>query len=228
MTLIRTVTRLPRPSRETIAQMPSFEGLPLSHIHMVKTHSEIEFAIRILTNARFIGFDTESKPTFTKDAISDGPHVVQFATMEHAFIVQLGATNPTEFLKSIVESTEIIKVGFGLKSDRGPLRKKLGLQLMGSIDLAHEVRKLGYREAVGAKAAVAIVLAQRLQKSKSTTTSNWALPTLRPNQLRYAANDAYAALAVFHALNLSRTLNEIPGTSFSHQQIAIEKPLTLT
>ncbi len=180
--------------------MPVFEGLPLSRIHIVKRPAQAELAERVLADAGFVGFDTESKPTFTKEAVSDGPHVVQFATQEQAFIVQVDSTASIDFLRSVIESSEIVKVGFGLKSDRGPLRRKLGIRLGASVDLALAVRQLGYRQAVGVKAAVAIVLARRLRKSKSTATSNWALPTLRPNQLLYAANDAYAALAVFDAM----------------------------
>ncbi len=185
--------------------MPVFEGLPLSRIHLVSGPAQVEFANRALADARFIGFDTESKPTFTKDAVQDGPHVVQFATREHAFIVQVDSTTPIDFLRSVIESSKFVKVGFGLTSDRGLLLRKLGIRLSSSVDLAHAVRKLGYRQAVGVKAAVAIVLGRRMGKSKSTSTSNWALPKLRPNQLLYAANDAYAALAVFDAMGAPYT-----------------------
>ena len=47
---------------------------------------------------------------------------------------------------------------------------------------------------------MAIVLGRRLQKSRKMTTSNWALPTLSPGQLQYAADDAHASLAVYLAL----------------------------
>ena len=191
---------LARPSKEEIAALPPFEGLQLSHIHVLKSKTQIEFATRALMDARFVGFDTETKPAFTKDAVRDGPHVVQFATLEHAFIVQVGMAGTHEFLRNVIESAHIVKVGFGLKSDRRPLRTKLGIRLDGAVDLAPVVRRLGYRQAVGVKAAVAIVLGQRLVKSKSVTTSNWALPKLRPNQLQYAADDALAALRVFHAM----------------------------
>ena len=197
---MKHATALPRPSREDIAQMPVFEGLPLSRIHIIKNPTQIEFAERTLAEAGFVGFDTESKPTFSKGAVGDGPHVIQFATREDAFIVQVDSSTPIELLRSMIESSEIVKVGFGLKSDRGPLLRKLGIRLGASVDLALAVRQLGYRQTVGVKAAVAIVLARRLRKSKSIATSNWAVPTLRPNQLLYAANDAYAALAVFDAM----------------------------
>ncbi|MDP1999228.1 MAG: 3'-5' exonuclease domain-containing protein 2, partial [Rhodoferax sp.] len=41
---------------------------------------------------------------------------------------------------------------------------------------------------------------QRFIKSKKAATSNWSMPHLSPNQVLYAANDAYAAVRVFHAL----------------------------
>jgi hypothetical protein len=54
------------------------------------------------------------------------------------------------------------------------------------------------------------VLGRRLQKSKSVTTSNWASPVLKPHQLLYAANDAYAALCVFQALGSPYSSAENP------------------
>ena len=180
--------------------LPAYKQLPINQIHLVCSHTQAAFAFRKLAEARFIGFDTETKPVFTKDIKTSGPHVIQLATLEHAFIVQAGTDAPLEFLREVLESTSIVKVGFGLKSDRGPLNRKFGIHLNATVDLAHAVRRLGYRQAVGVKAAVAIVLAQKLPKPKKMTTSNWALTKLRPNQLHYAANDAHAALAVFHAL----------------------------
>jgi len=59
---------------------------------------------------------------------------------------------------------------------------------------------MGYRNAVGAKSAVAMFFNRKLLKSKSVTTSNWATRDLSERQLLYAANDAYAAIRIFHAL----------------------------
>jgi ribonuclease D len=189
-----------RPTKEQIAQLPPFVGLSLDRIHVVSTTSEFEAAHAAIRTERFIGFDTESKPTFTADAVRDGPHVIQFALRDRAFIVQLGAKPPVAFLRSILESEEIVKVGFGLKSDRGPLLRKLGIRLGASVELSQVLRRLRFKQALGVKAAVAVVLGQRLHKPKSVTTSNWAASRLSPRQLLYAANDAYAALTVFQAM----------------------------
>lgn len=191
---------LQRPSREAIAQMPEFVGLPLERIHVVRDEAEGEHAGRALARAGHVGFDTESKPVFVRGQPNEGPHVVQLATLEEAFIVQVGPEMPREFLRMVLESDDIVKVGFGLRSDREPLFARTGIRLGASIDLARRLRETGYRHDVGLKAAVAIVLGQRLRKPKSATTSNWAQPRLRPAQLLYAANDAHASLAVFHGL----------------------------
>jgi ribonuclease D len=68
------------------------------------------------------------------------------------------------------------------------------------VDLDSSFRRLGYRNAVGAKSAIAILFQQRMMKSKTTTTSNWSSHSLSERQLMYAANDAYAAIRVFHAM----------------------------
>jgi ribonuclease D len=47
---------------------------------------------------------------------------------------------------------------------------------------------------------VAVLFQQRFIKSKKASTSNWAQPRLSEAQLVYAANDAYAAIRVFNAL----------------------------
>ena len=201
---------LERPTKEQIALLPPFAGLSLNQIVVLRSPAQLEDAYRAIERERFVGLDTETKPTFTKGAEATGPHVVQFAVRNRAFIVQLGKEPPLPFLKSVIESREIVKVGFGLKSDRGPLFRTLGVKVGAIVELTGTLRALRYKQALGAKAAVAIVLGQRLQKSKSVTTSNWASPDLKPNQLLYAANDAYAALCVFRALGSPSAPTENP------------------
>lgn len=192
--------RLERPTPEQIAALPAYPALPLSHVHVLRSAEQFEFAERELRRAVHVGFDTESKPVFVAGVPHTGPDIVQFATTQDAFIVQTARPEATAFLRAMIESDEVVKVGFGLASDRPQLHRKLGVQLGQSIDLSHMVRRLGFKDAVGLKTAVAVVLQQRLQKSKKATTSNWANATLSPQQLQYAANDAHASLLVYHAL----------------------------
>ncbi|WP_187395087.1 3'-5' exonuclease [Pigmentiphaga aceris] len=198
---------LARPTREQIAALPVYRALPPGNIHLLKSASQLEFAERELRAATHIGFDTESKPTFVTGELQTGPDLVQFATRDHAFIVQASTPGLEDFLRVVIESDEIIKVGVGIASDRPGLLRKFGLQLGKTIDVSFMLRALGYKDAVGLKTAVAIVLGQRLPKSKKTTTSNWAAKTLTPQQLQYAANDAHASLLIYHALSKQRLSN---------------------
>jgi ribonuclease D len=192
---------LARPTSEEIAALPTYEALAPARIHVLKTGAQLEFAERELRAAIHVGFDTESKPVFAAGAPQTGPDVIQFATLSHAFIVQTAVPGTSEFLRAMIESDEIVRVGFGLASDRPQIYRKLGLQLGKSIDLSYLVRRLGFKQAVGLKTAVAIVLGRRLPKSRKATTSNWANPILTSQQLQYAANDAHASLMIYRALS---------------------------
>lgn len=192
---------LQRPTPEQIAALPAYEALPAGRIHVLKTPEQIAFAEAALREARHVGFDTESKPVFVAGQPQTGPEVIQFATRTDAFIVQTATPGLADFLRVMIESDDIVRVGFGLASDRPQIHRKLGLKLGAAIDLSHLVKWLGFKDAVGLKVAVAVVLGQRFAKSKKATTSNWANKTLTPQQLQYAANDAHASLLVYHALS---------------------------
>jgi ribonuclease D len=168
--------------------------------------SEAQFidAINEIKRAGVIGFDSESKPTFAKGEVSTGPHIVQFALVDKAFIFQLCQPYCSAFLIEILDDAKIEKVGFGLSSDREQIYQKLGCRMSAVTDLNSIFRANGYKSSTGVRAAVAIVLQQNFHKSKRVSTSNWSRVDLTPQQLLYAANDAYAAHAVAMAIkNLS-------------------------
>ncbi len=193
-------TRRDHPSKEQIAQLPPFDGLALNRIYVIKTLSQLRAASEAIHYERFVGFDTESKPTWSKDAPRTGPHVIQFALSDRAYIIQVPLGTLAGPLHSIIESEHIVKVGFGLSSDCGPIFRNLGFRLKNTVELSNALRALHYKQKLGVKAAVAIVLGRNLHKTKSITTSNWALSKLTARQLEYAANDAFAALSVFRAI----------------------------
>ena len=67
----------PLPDKDAIELLPPFPGLDLDRIHRVATPQEAAAALRSLEGAAVLGFDTESKPTFNRGEVSDGPHLVQ-------------------------------------------------------------------------------------------------------------------------------------------------------
>ncbi|MDM0016224.1 3'-5' exonuclease [Variovorax saccharolyticus] len=192
----------PLPEREDIAQLEPFEGLGLDAIRVVATAQDAADAEAALRASRVVGFDTESKPTFAKNEVSGGPHVLQFATRDQAWLFQLHRSEFHDTLAALLGSAELVKAGFGLASDLSLIRQRFGIEPQGVLDLDSEFRRRGYRRSVGVKTAVALVFERRFVKSRKATTSNWANRQLTDAQLRYAANDAYAAIRVFDALGL--------------------------
>lgn len=195
--------KLDHPTREFMATLPVFSGLDPAHIHWVGSETAAAAALPELEAASTLGFDTESKPVFDAGAPRTGPHLIQLATKDRAYCLPAECAWTRSLLAQVLQSERILKVGFGVASDRQPLRAKFGLKLRGAVDLAPIVRRLGYRQRVGLRAAVAVVLGQHLAKSKSIQTSNWSARPLRPAQLIYAANDAFASLCVFQAMQES-------------------------
>nr|WP_315428529.1 3'-5' exonuclease [uncultured Albidiferax sp.] len=192
--------KLIAPSKADTALLPPFPGLPLERILVPSSPAEFAAATADILAAGTVGFDTEAKPTFAPGEVSSGPHVVQFALHNKAYIFQLHWPDCRACLVQVLESEQVRKVGFGLEQDRGQLHARLDVTLRAVMDLNLVFRKQGYGSSMGVRAAVGVVLRQRFHKSKKTTTSNWAQPALTPTQLLYAANDAYAALKVFEAL----------------------------
>ncbi len=192
------------PSKVETALLEPFQGLPLECIHLPTTLEDIKQAGREIARAGIAGFDTESKPTFHAGEKSRGPHIVQFALRDRAFIFQLHRLECQALVSELLQSEKVLKVGFGLRNDRGQIRASLGVALRAVLDLDHVFRKLGYKGQIGVRAAIGAVLKQSFHKSKRLTTSNWAAPELKPAQLLYAANDAFAALRVMDALGLTR------------------------
>lgn len=176
--------------------LPPYDGIKLAHVRMVKTDRDAADALAALSAMDAIGFDTESKPTFLKGEVSTGPHLVQLATDEAAYLFQIGANPAIAVLKAVLESGTILKVGFGLQDDVKRLRAKLGIDAANVLDLSTALRK-GERNTLGAKTAVARFFGQKLQKSKKITTTNWALPRLSEKQILYAADDAHVALKIY-------------------------------
>lgn len=197
------------PSRAETSLLEPFSGLTLAQIYMPKTRAEFAAATSEIRGAGVVGFDTEARPLFNKGDVSDGPHIVQFATRNKAFIFQLDQPECQPFLIDILQSEAVVKVGFGLHSDHGQINKKLGVKVAAVHDLNTVFRHEGYGSSTGVRAAVAIVMNKKFHKSKRVTTSDWAATQLTEKQLVYAANDAYAALLVLNALGHSRALDKV-------------------
>ena len=193
-------TKPKSPTKAETALLPPFPELSLDHIHVPTTRAQSKAAVDEILAAGVTGFDTEAKPTFRKGQKSDGPHVVQFALTDKAFIFQLHRNDCEKAAAELIASKKVLKVGFGLRNDHSQIRRRFDIPLNHVLDLDQVFSKLGYGKNLGVRAAIGVLLKQGFKKSKRTTTSNWAVPQLTPRQLIYAANDSFAALKIMEAL----------------------------
>ena len=83
--------------------------------------------------------------------------------------------------------------------------RDLAIEPANVLDLSNTLRRRGERNPLGAKTAVARFFGRELKKSKSITTTNWALPRLSEKQILYAADDAHVALRLYRHWQTSRT-----------------------
>ncbi|MDO8926149.1 MAG: 3'-5' exonuclease [Sideroxyarcus sp.] len=211
------MTKKHAPSKPDIALMEPFIGLTLEHIRVPANKAEFAAAAAAIRAAGIVGFDTESKPTFAVGEVSDGPHVVQFALHDKAYLFQVHRKEGHHDLVELLQSDEVIKVGFGLRSDRKHIRAKFGVEFGGVVDLNTVFNKDGYQKEMGVRNAVAQLFKQRFAKSKKITTTDWSQHQLSDPQILYAANDAYAALKVLEALKLPRAELPIMGANDPEQ-----------
>ena len=113
------------PTVEQIEQMPWFEGLGLDDIIVIETEAGAHRAHAEIVREKIVGFDTESKPTFSRGEVSQGPHVAQFSTVNRAYVFSLHHSGVRVIVGKLMELTTLRKVGFGLGDDLGRIRKKL-------------------------------------------------------------------------------------------------------
>lgn len=199
------------PSKEQIQQLPIFQNLPLQQIQVIHSLQQCHAIEQELKTCTLFGFDTESKPTFNKGEVSTGPHLIQLASRDKAYLFQISPAI-LEFLKPIFENKNQMKVGFGLKNDAHLFRKK-GIELHNVIELSKCFSAFGLSNPMGLKNAMALLFQVNFPKSKKISTSNWARKILTPHQIEYAAADAYAPVLVFEEL---LRLGLLPKTMTRH------------
>ena len=156
--------------------------------------AEFNRAIAYLRSQKIIGFDTETRPTFSQDQPRYGVALLQLSGPDKAFLFRLNKMGMHRRLCNLLASDKIVKVGAAIHDDIRTLQKKHFFEPAAFIDLQKIVCEWGIRDK-SVKKMAAIILGIRV--SKTQQLSNWEAERLSESQARYAATDAWVCREMY-------------------------------
>jgi ribonuclease D len=180
-----------RISREAMNELPirRFEG----SVRVVAGEPDLRHAMRDIGQEGVVGFDTETRPAF-RPGESYLPSLVQFATADAVYLLQVQQQDFSGALREILSSEQIIKVGVSVADDMRNLKKLFEFEERSVLDLGKVAKRHGLKQ-TGVRNLAGIFLGARIPKGAKTT--NWAVRRLTPQQIAYAATDAWACRELY-------------------------------
>jgi ribonuclease D len=182
---------------EEINTLPiaAFEG----PVHVVQTEVELEKAVHALRRETVLGFDTETKPNFTKGE-NNALSLIQFAGSRAAYIIQLRHLTSCAPLLKLFSDERIIKAGVDIPQDILKLQVRIGGDYKGCVDISMAAKAAGLKN-FSLRGLAAVLLGVRI--TKGMRVSNWARDILLPSQIKYAATDAWISRELYLRLQKS-------------------------
>ena len=185
------------PEEISALELASFPG---EIVLVDREGEELDQALRYLKRQRVLGFDTETRPTFSPDQHSTGTALLQLSGGGKAFLFRLKKIGLPRSLAAILANPSIIKVGAATLDDVRGLQKITQFSPRGFVDLQSIVNEYGIRDK-SVKKMTAIILGVKI--SKAQQLSNWEAEHLSESQQRYAATDAWVCREMYLRLMAS-------------------------
>lgn len=178
-------------SREDMLNLPvrRYEG----EICLVETPHDLARALADIRNEHVVGFDTETRPAFTRGE-SYPPALVQAATARVVYIFQLRQPEVFPVVAELLEAAHTVKTGVSVSRDLRDLKAVFPFAQQNVLDLEGVARRCGLKQ-TGVRNLAGMLLGFRIPKGN--TTSNWAAPKLTSAQIAYAATDAWACRELY-------------------------------
>ncbi len=170
-------------------------------IELIDSPDEVDKAVKYLLRSKVVGFDTESKPSFTKGK-SNKIALMQISTQKRCFLFRLQMIGKNQRLKEFLENENIKKIGVAIHGDLRNLRVWSKFEPKNFVDLQNIVGDYGIEE-LGLQKIYAIVFGKKI--SKSQQLSNWEAKILNRAQQVYAATDAWACRQIYLKLTKNKT-----------------------
>lgn len=156
--------------------------------------AEFNRAINYLRSQKIIGFDTETRPTFTPNQPRYGVALLQLSGPEKAYLFRINNMGMHRRLCSLLANPKVVKVGAAIHDDIRGLQKHQDFRPAAFVDLQKIVCEWGIRDK-SVKKMAAIILGIRI--SKTQQLSNWEAESLSEGQCKYAATDAWVCREMY-------------------------------
>ena len=186
-------------TKEAISQMPR-EQFP-GRIVVVETEKELDDAIEHLSSLAEVGFDTETRPSFSKKTHYK-MSLIQLSGDDICFLIRLNKLKKIpSSLETFLINNKIKKIGLSLRDDFHGLHSLTKISPGNFIDLQQYVVPFGIED-MSLQKIYAILFNKKI--SKRERLSNWEAETLTEAQQRYAALDAWSCLRIYQFLERSK------------------------
>lgn len=162
-------------------------------VHIVDTPAAAREAVAFLMKQDCVGFDTETRPSFHKGEIHNVA-LVQISTIDECFLFRVNIIGFTDPLKTLLECSDVLKVGLSTKDDFHGLSRLSPFSPNGFVELQTLVKKYDIND-MSLQKIYAILFGGHI--SKGQRLSNWEARELTPPQQGYAALDAWACLKIY-------------------------------
>ena len=189
---------------EEIAEM-NLAVFPGKITVITKKDRNYKRAIKHLSEQRFIGFDTETRPVFVPNARRCSTALLQLSSESEAFLFRLQELGLPDDLAAILADPDITKIGAAVTDDIRGLQRYNHFEPSRFVDLQHIGSRYGIEDK-SVKKMSAIILS--LHVSKAQQCSNWEAETLSEAQQMYAAIDAWICVKMYKKLLASPTVSQ--------------------
>jgi ribonuclease D len=178
-------------SRDEINALPirRWEG----EVRVIASAEEAARALAEIREETVTGFDTETRPAF-RPGESYLPSLAQIATARAVYLFRLESREMAAAVAEVLAAGPIVKAGVGLADDLKALRKVIEFTERSTVDLGAAATRRGFKQ-TGVRSLAAIFLGFRVPKGSKT--SNWARARLTPQQVAYAATDAWTCRELY-------------------------------
>ena len=178
-------------TREEMNALPirRYEG----EVHLLESPQALERAAADILREAVVGFDIETRPAFRKGE-SHLPSLAQVATGRAVYLFPLQRVDCSGVLGALLGAPQVVAAGVALADDLRQLRQLFEFEVAAALDLGQVARRHGLKQ-TGLRNLTGIFLGTRIPKG--TKTTNWAAPRLSPQQVTYAATDAWACRELY-------------------------------